>query len=282
MDLSINYYNNISFNSRMSRLTKIELDRTLSKMVNEDKADLNTLLEKSGYKKNAIVAWFNDKFNMSPKQFYKQKRKDEELNKFIELYNQGLNVYQMSEKLMCPVKSITLQLRKLGLKPKFSDINQPDRTILDLIDKGYSLSEISKKLNCSLPKINTWVKENLGEDIFRYRRRKGIKKSFGNTEKAKKEKSILKKYFSEGKGIRETANLMGVSKTKIIYLKDKYNFQTAMERGQELMEQFLPDMVQAKDSIITMARFFGLSRDTVARRIKELYGKNYYDIKFKE
>ena len=282
MDLTIKYnYSNISFNSRLPKAEKIKMDKVLSGLLKKDDIDLSGIIYESGFTNNYIYGWFKCKFGFSPKEYFAL-REEQKLDKeFLDLYNKGYTVNQFKEHFSKPQKWVKAMLVKHGLVS--NDIllkESSEKMVLQLLNKGGTYKTISKKSNLSVNQVKKIIRDNTDENALQYRKHKDVKLNYET--KLTRKKSIIKKCFSMGKGIKETAKLAGVSRNSIFRVKEEFNMQTALDRAHELMDTFLPDMVQAKDSLTTMSRFFGLSKETVARRIKELYGKNYYDIKYKE
>jgi len=278
MDFSVKYNcTSLSFNARMSKSDKIKIDKVLSKLMEDDKIDLQSIYEKSGYSENYIFGWFKDKFGMSPMRYFKQKEKQLLIDKFIELYNKGLTVKQLAEYFSRSTVWVNSMKSKLNLEPQLTNTDKSfDIKLSRLLAKGYTLNTIAKKMNCSVTKVQQRLSAISDGSILNYRIQNGIK--LNHSSKLKRKIDAIQKHFSEGKGIKETSELVGVSKTSISRLKNSYGVQTPLDRGHELMDIFLPDMVQAHDSLKTMSRFFGLSVATVSRRIKALFGQNYLEL----
>ena len=275
-----NSINIVTFNSKYTKTSMATMDKVLLPMLKDKNVDLATMVEKSGYTNNAILSWFKKTIGMSARQYFKQQKQNLLKQRLEEMHNNGMSVQQIAESFGTSVRWVYGQFHIYGLKSSILSLNEKlDLHLPNMIQKGYTIPAMAKKFKCSVYKIRQWIENNVHASIVDYRHRNAVNLLHEQKKERFEEKQLLTSYFKEGKTLKEIAKLMGVSTTTVLRLKNKYAIQTESDRGYELMETFLDDMVKYGDKLKTMSRFFGLSESTIARRIKEKYGKNYLDIR---
>ena len=277
MDLSIN---NISFNSRYTKVSKISMDSVLFPMLKDKNANMKTLVENSGFTHNAILSWFKQSFGMSANKYFKQKELNSTKSQILDLYKKGMSPKEIAERFGNSVRWIYDQFHSMGIKASRMSLNaRLNAKLPEMLKEGYTISTIAKRLECSVYKVRQWLKDNVSENIIEFRHNQNINLKHESPKTSYENKQFVEKCFAAGKSLKEVSDLLGVSATTVIRIKDKYSLMSEKDRGYELMDMFLDDMVKARDSIKVMSRLFGLSEATIARRIREVYGKNYLDIK---
>lgn len=277
MDLSIN---NLTFNSRYTKVSKASMDKVLLPMLEDHTIDFKTLVDRSGYTNNSILSWFKQSLGTSANQYFKQRKNNVIKSEIIDLYNKGVPITQIAEYFDVSVKWVYEQFRILGLKTATKSVNeQLNLKMPAMLKEGYTISAMANALGCSVSKIRGWITKNLRSGIVDYRHKKAVYIQRPSKKTNVEEKLFIQKCFESGKTLKEVADLLDMSITRVIRLKDKYGLTTEKDRGYELMDIFLDDMVKSGDKLKTMSRFFGLSESTIARRIKEVYGKSSLDIR---
>ena len=269
-----------NFKNNKLKFSKERMDRILLPMVNDNIGDLKLMFTRSGYTKSAVCKWFYKTFGISIAKYIKLLKKNELKREMEDFYERNIPVQDVAEHYGRSINWVYSRYDEFGLKMKndYMDKKEQEKAI-ELVKAGYVVKHIADIIKRSPKIIQRLINEHFKEGLvkFRHDNRIPIKHRKNNDELEKVEK--IKKFFAEGKSIKETAKLVGESAQRIFYLKEKYNIKTQSDIAHERMETLLPKFVEMKMRLKAMAKEIGLSVQTVRRRIIELYGKNYIDIR---
>lgn len=269
MNISINSNsNNMVFEAKLTKFSKQFMDSKLMPLVDEG---FDAMVEKSGYTRSAVYNWFKKAFDMTPAEYYKQKKNNILKREFVILKDLGYTNQEIADYYNCSTKWVYDKFIKFGLQEKRKKIDK--MAVLEKIKAGQNIDSIAKEMGFSHSTVENCIHENFGS-IVEYRHNNNIALQ-PNIEVAKK----VEQCFAEGKGIKETSEHLNMSKSTVIDYKKLFNLKTKLDHARDFMDKYLPDMIKASWPVSKMSNLIGLSKVTIMRAIKKLTGFSYKDLK---
>lgn len=282
MNLSINHScNNPVFSAKNPKFSMEYMDKVLNPLLSDENVTVEQMAKMTNYTHHRIYHWFLKSKGMSAAAFFKLRKMEKLKNELIDFYNKNTPEREIAKFYNYSVSWVNNKLLQFKIKESRGELNERlAQRVPILLKEGRSLDYIASDLNCSAYIISNWINENIKQPVFEYRRKNNIKlkKDFTTEELELKQK--LETVFAEGKGIKEAAKIIGITKYKVIYWKEKFNLKTKKEEAIERMEELVPLFVPLRMSLKKMAHEIGeLSTATIRRFIHSKYGKKYIDIR---
>ena len=282
MNLSINYsYNNPAFNGKNPRFTMEYMDKILEPLLADETMTVEQMAKISHYKPHRILNWFLKSKGISAAKFFRIRELERLKQQMSELYDKNTKpreIAQLYESSLCWVHK---NLLKFNIRESRQELDERLKSRVPiLLKEGRSVEYIAADLNCSPYIINSWISKNIKESVREFRRKNNIrlKKDFTDEELELKQK--LENLFAEGKGVKEAAKILGITRNKAIYWKERFNLKTKKDEAIQRMEELVPLLVPLGISIKRIAKEIGeISAATVRRFISDKYGKRYIDIR---
>lgn len=281
MNLSINSnVNNIAFNARYTKLAKENMDKTLFPLLKRSDMNIKKMAEESKFTNHAICKWFQETFGVTPAAYFKNKEQETLKNELFAFYNNKIPVDDIAKHYGLTRRWVYDQFTKFKIKTSREELNAMlDNEVLNLIHQGYPMDSIAKKINCSETTLQKWLNKNIPQGVVKYRHDNNIELNHGTRNTKDFIVSMIEESFNAGNSIKETADLYNLKKDKVLRIKQKHKLKTNLEHAQALLDNFLPDFIKDNESLKVMSRIVGLSKATIARKIRAIYGKNYIDIR---
>ena len=282
MNLSINRsYNNPCFSAKNPKYTIEYMDKVLNPLLSDENVTVEQMAKITHYTNHRIHHWFLKSKGMSAAAFFKLKKMEKLKNELIDFYNKNIPESEIAKFYNYSVRWVNDKLLKFKIKESREELNERlAQKVPNLLKEGRSVEYIASEVNCSSYIVSNWINENIRQPVIEFRRKNNIKlkKDFTNEELELKQK--LETVFAEGKGIKEAAKIIGITRYKVIYWKERFNLKTKKEEAVERMEKLVPLFVPLRMSLQSMAKEIGeLSTATIRRFINSKYGKNYIDIR---
>ncbi len=282
MNLSINNsYNNLTFNAKNPRFTMEYMDKILNPLLADENASVEQMVKLSHYKPHRIYHWFLKSKGISAAKFFKLRKQEKLKQQMTDLYDKDPKTRNIAEFYDSSVGWVNKKLQKFNIRESREELKERlSKTVPPMLKEGRSVEYIAADQNCSPFIINSWISKNIKESVREYRRKNNIKLKRDFTNEELELKQQLENVFAAGNGIKEASKIIGISKFKVIYWKERFGLKTKKEEAIERMKHLVPLLVPLGISLKRMAKEIGeISAATVRRFIKDEYGKTYIDIR---
>ncbi len=282
INLSINNsYNNPTFNSKNPRFAIEYMDKILNPLLADENVTIEQMVKLSNYKPHRIHDWFLKSKGISAAKFFKLRKQEKLKQQMSDLYEKNHKARELAEFYDYSVAWVNKKLQNFKIRETHEELNERlGKRVPLLLKEGRSVEYIAADLNCSPFIVSSWISKNIKESVVEYRRKNNIrlKKDFTEIELELKQK--LENVFAQGKGVNESAKILGITRNKVIYWKERFGLKTKKEEALEKMKEVVPLLIPLGVSLKRIAKEIGeISAATVRRFIKDEYGKKYIDIR---
>ena len=266
--------NNIHFNGR-TPYSQSFLDRTLKPYV-ESNIPIKAIQLETKLSRNTISNWIKNTYNMTAGQLYRIKRNEQREKDVAMLLFQKKSPKQIAD-ILCLSQGIVFNiLKNPNIKKILETISKTqDEQIIEGVYAGDSLRQIGEKNGLSINKTMRKIKTLLNNNITNVRKNNGI--HISSYKQALVED--IKNLNNQGWSTKEIASKVNRSRSRIFYLMREFNIIPSRKLTEKEFDENIQKYLEQNMELKEIAQLHKMSPKAASRRIKQLYGKSYKQVK---